>query len=89
VLKDEGVNDTAQSHPPVVKEGMGERDPSAKKGWGKGTLRFAALEQMLAFAREQLEKTERDRDAWRVSRCSPRRSWWLFFLAAPSPPLAD
>src|SRR6266511_2884523 len=28
--------------------------------------RIAGLEQMLAFAREQLEKAERDRDAWRA-----------------------
>lgn len=43
----------------------------------------AGLEQMLAFAREQLEKAERDRDAWREAAqrilidARPKRfSWW-------------
>lgn len=30
------------------------------------TAQIAGLEQQLAFAREQLEKAERDRDAWRA-----------------------
>ena len=43
------------------------------------------LEQMLAFAKEQLDKTEKDRDAWRSQAeaaqrllidARPRRSWW-------------
>lgn len=47
---------------------------------------IAGLEQMLAFAREQLEKAERDRDAWRAQAeaaqkllidARPKRfSWW-------------
>ena len=43
------------------------------------------LEQMLAFAKEQLDKTEKDRDAGRSQAeaeqrllidARPRRSWW-------------
>jgi hypothetical protein len=41
---------------------------------------IAGLERMLAFVREQLEKAERDRDAWRDQAqklASPKRfSWW-------------
>ena len=31
------------------------------------SIAYHALEQMLAFAREQLDKAERDRDAWACS----------------------
>jgi len=41
---------------------------------------IAGLEQMLGFVREQLEKAERDRDAWRDQAqklARPKRfSWW-------------
>ena len=41
---------------------------------------IAGLEKMLAFVREQLEKAERDRDAWRDQAqklARPKRfSWW-------------
>jgi len=35
------------------------------KGDEAAAARIAGLEEMLAFAKEQLEKTEKDRDAWR------------------------
>jgi len=59
---------------------------SMVKGDAAGAARLEGLEQMLAFAKEQLEKTEKDRDAWRAQAeaaqrllidARPRRfSWW-------------
>jgi hypothetical protein len=55
--------------------------PEAEKPIFNATAaQIAGLEQMLAFVREQLEKAERDRDAWRDQAqklARPKRfSWW-------------
>lgn len=58
---------------------------SMARGDEATAARIDALEQMLAFAKEQLDKTEKDRDAWREQAekaqrllidARPRRSWW-------------
>jgi excisionase family DNA binding protein len=59
---------------------------SMVKGDEATAARLEGLEQMLAFAKEQLDKTEKDRDAWREQAeaaqrllidARPRRfSWW-------------
>ncbi len=56
------------------------------KGDAATAARIDGLEQMLAFAKEQLEKTEKDRDAWRAQAEAAQRllidgrpkrsSWW-------------
>ncbi|MCP5090127.1 MAG: hypothetical protein GY949_04300 [Gammaproteobacteria bacterium] len=57
---------------------------SMAKGDEVAATRIADLEEMLAFAKEQLEKTEKDRDEWReqaqaaqrlLTAARPRRSW--------------
>ena len=45
---------------------FGETRRTAAKAGDATAAHVAGLEQMLAFAREQLEKAERDRDAWRA-----------------------
>lgn len=45
---------------------FGEAKRSAVAKGDATAAQIAGLEQMLAFAREQLEKAERDRDAWRA-----------------------
>jgi hypothetical protein len=55
--------------------------PEAEKPIFNATAaQIAGLERMLAFVREQLEKAERDRDAWRDQAqklARPKRfSWW-------------
>ena len=55
--------------------------PEAEKPIFNATAaQIAGLERMLAFVREQLEKTERERDAWRDQAqklARPKRfSWW-------------
>jgi len=56
------------------------------KGDEATAARIAGLEEMLAFAKEQLEKTEKDRDAWRdqaessqrlLTDARPRRFSWF------------
>ena len=59
---------------------------SMVKGDAATAARLEGLEQMLAFAKEQLEKTEKDRDAWRAQAEAAQRllidgrpkrsSWW-------------
>ena len=59
---------------------------SMVKGDEATAARLDGLEQMLAFAKEQLEKTEKDRDSWRAQAeaaqrllidARPKRfSWW-------------
>jgi len=60
------------------------RVASMVKGDEATAARIAGLEEMLAFAKEQLEKTEKDRDEWReqaqsaqrlLTDARPRRSW--------------
>ena len=52
------------------------------KGDEATAARLEGLEQMLAFAKEQFDKTEKDRDARREQAerllidTRPRRSWW-------------
>ena len=65
---------------------FGETRRSAAKVGDATAAHVAGLEQMLAFAREQLEKAERDRDAWRaqaeaaqkllIDARAKRFSWW-------------
>jgi len=54
------------------------------KGDEAAAARIAGLEEMLAFAKDQLEKTEKDRDEWReqaqsaqrlLTDARPKRSW--------------
>jgi len=75
--------------PSELERAFAEKKRAAKvasmaKGDEVAATRIADLEEMLAFAKEQLEKTEKDRDAWReqaesaqrlLTDARPRRSW--------------
>jgi len=78
--------------PSELERAFAEKKRAAKvasmaKGDEVAATRIADLEEMLAFAKDQLEKTEKDRDAWReqaesaqrlLTHTGPKRSWWWF-----------
>lgn len=72
--------------PAELQRVFGETKRSMVAKSDAAAAQIAGLEQMLSFAREQLEKAERDRDAWRAQAeaaqkllidARPKRfSWW-------------